>query len=136
MEPSLPRRQRIHTRKAPGVPPARLNGRNTDKPKAWSRPVPPHRYRFVINPASASNYSPPATQHPWVFPKDDVEGIHEGRALQQRQGKPGSAGWLGPFSRAGTHKQCRQSIQANNQAHLVWKAGCNKSVPSLTYPEA
>ena len=34
----------------------------------------------------------------------DVEGIHEGRALRQRQGKPGSAGWLGPFSGAGTHK--------------------------------
>ena len=27
-------------------------------------------------------------------------------------------------------KQPRQSIQASNQAHLVWKAGCNKSVPS------
>ena len=27
-----------------------------------------------------------------------MEGIHEGRALRQRQGKPGSAGWLGPFS--------------------------------------
>ena len=34
----------------------------------------------------------------------DVEGIHEGRALRQRQGKPGSAGWLGPFSGAGTHR--------------------------------
>ena len=30
--------------------------------------------------------SPPATQHPM----GDVEGIHEGRAPQQRQGKPAS----------------------------------------------
>ena len=102
MEPSLPRRQKFHTRKAPGVPTARLNGRDTDKPNTWSRPVPPHRYRLVIDPAP--NSSPPATQHPWVFPVDDVEGIHEGRALRQRQGKPGSAGWLGPFSGAGTYK--------------------------------
>ena len=48
----------------------------------------------------APNSSPPATQHP----VGDVEGIHEGRALQQRQGKPVSVGWVGPFSGAGTHK--------------------------------
>ena len=44
--------------------------------------------------------SPPATQHPM----GDVEGIHETRALQQRQGKPVSVEWVDPFSGAGTQK--------------------------------
>ena len=49
----------------------------------------------------APNSSPLATQHPM----GDVEGIHEGRALQQRQEKPAPVGWVvGPFSGAGTHK--------------------------------
>ena len=48
----------------------------------------------------APNSSPPATQHH----VGDVEGIHEGRTLRQRQDKPGSTGWLGPFSGVGTHK--------------------------------
>ena len=51
-----------------------------------------------IDPAPKS--SPPATQHH----VGDVEGMHAGRALQQRQGKPGSAGLLGPFSGAGAYK--------------------------------
>ena len=34
-------------RLAPGVRTARLNGRDTNKPDAWSRPVRLHRYRSV-----------------------------------------------------------------------------------------
>ena len=80
---------------------ARLNGRNTKKPDAWRRPVPPHRYRSEDRSCSELQPSSDATPCLW---HGDVEGIHEGRALSQRQGKPGSAGWLGPFSGAGTHK--------------------------------
>ncbi len=35
---------------------------------------------------------------------DDVAEIREGRALREWQGRPGSAGWLSPFSGVGTHK--------------------------------
>ena len=40
MEPSLPRRQKFHTRKAPGVPTARLNGRDTDQPNSAAGTAP------------------------------------------------------------------------------------------------
>ena len=35
----------FHTRKAPGLLAARLNGRNTSKPDAWSVLVPPQQTR-------------------------------------------------------------------------------------------
>ena len=82
-------------------------------------------------------------------PMSDVEGIHEGRGLKQRQEKPVSVWWGGPFSGAGTHKAiyanrpskhvsppffCMEKAymsinHCQSQAHLVWKAGCSMSVP-------
>ena len=53
---------------------ARLNGRDTDKPDAWSRPVPPHRYRFV------DQFCPEFQPSSDATPFGDFKGNHEGRA--------------------------------------------------------
>ena len=42
----------FHTRRAPGVLAARLNGRDTQKPNAWSMLVPPHQARPKLQPSS------------------------------------------------------------------------------------
>ena len=63
--------------------------------------MPPHRTDPRIDSCPELQPSSDATPCLW---HGDVEESHEGRALQQRQGKPGSVGWLGPFSGAGTHR--------------------------------
>ena len=42
----------FHTRKAPGVLKARLNGRDTNEPDAWGVLVPPHQARPKLQPSS------------------------------------------------------------------------------------
>ena len=61
------------------------------------------------------NSSPSATQHPM----GDVQGMHEVRALQQRQES------LSHFLDSGQH-----SAAAGLTAQLLWEAGCNMSVPN------
>jgi hypothetical protein len=95
MPPSLPKSEKIRgqsslTGKASGEPAALLNGRDADNINARSMLVPPHQTRPYFQPSSNAHL------------KVNVEGIHEGRALQQRQEKPVSVGWVGPLSGAGT----------------------------------
>ena len=68
---------------------ARLNGRNTNKPDAWSKPVPPHLFDPWIDLAPNSNL--PATQHH----VGDVKETHEGWTLRQKSCLPLSQ-WLSP----------------------------------------
>ena len=78
--------------------------------------MPPHRTDPRIDPAP--NSSPPGMQHPacgMVTSRGYMRGVHEGRALRQRQGKSGSARWLGPVSEAGTHK-ATQAIHPSKQS--------------------
>jgi hypothetical protein len=70
--------------------------------------------------------SAPATQHPM----DDVEGIHKRRDLQQRQEKPVSAGWVGSFSEAGTHKATYAILLSKDLSPPSVESRCNESVPS------
>ena len=44
----------FRTRKAPSVLAARLNGRDTNKPDAWSVLVPPHQARPKLQPSNAT----------------------------------------------------------------------------------
>ena len=92
--------------------------------------MPPHRTDPRIDPAP--NSSPPATQHH----VGDVEGIHEGRALRQRQGKPGSVGRLGPFSGAGTHKATQAIHPSKQSSPPSVESRVQQVCAKLTYPEA
>ena len=80
----------------------------------------------------APNSSPPATQHPMGA----VVGIHEGNALQQRQGKPVSVGWVGPFSGAGTHKATYANRPSKHQSSPSVESRVQQVCAKPTYPEA
>ena len=78
------------------------------------------------------NSSPPATQHPM----GDVEGIHEGRALQQRQGKPFSVERIGPFSGAGTHKATYANRPSKHLSPPSVESRVQRVCAKPTYPES
>ena len=114
----------FHARKAPGVLAARLNGGDTDKPKpgaCWCPRTKP-----------AAHFSPPATQ----YPTGGVEGIHEGRGLQQRQGKPVSIGWVGPFSGTSTHKADYANLFSKHPSPPSVESRLQQVRAKPIYPEA
>ena len=63
---------------------ARLNGRDTNKPDVWKRPVPAHQYRLVDHLVMSMGF------------------IRDGPPAEE--GEACSVGWLGFISGAGTHK--------------------------------
>ena len=114
----------FHTRKAPGVMAARPNGRDTDKPNAWSMLVPSHQARTKLQPFSNTT------------PMGDVEGIREGRgALQQRQGKPVSVEWVGPFSGAGMPKVTYANRPSKHLSPPSAESRVHHVCAKPTYPE-
>ena len=95
--------------------------------------MPPHRTDPRIDSCPELQPSSDATPCLW---HGDVEGIHEGRALRQRQGKPGSAGWLGPFSGVGTHKATQAIHPSKQSSPPSVESRVQRVRAKLTYPEA